>query len=450
MAELAQEWHCGTRTLDLGRTRIMGVLNVTPDSFSDGGAHDSLGEALAWADKMLDEGADLIDVGGESTRPGFTPVGEDEEIARVVPVVRALAECGVLVSVDTRHPVVARAALDAGAHILNDVSGFEDPEMVRVAAEYGCGVVVMHACKGYLAGQARADAGKDPEGFVREVEAYLLHQAHVLEQAGVDPSSICIDPGPGFGTNADEDLAVQAATSAMTRLGYPYLCAPSRKRFVGAVSGSNPAAARDAATAGVVCAAALAGARIVRVHDVRTSAQALRCLEACTGIAPARRAFIALGGNMGDRLASLKAALAALDALPQTRVVAASRVYETEPAYLGDQDLFANAVVEVSTRLHPRALVEALLGIEDAAGRVRTVKNGPRCLDVDLLWMEGERHAGPRLTCPHPRIGERDFVLVPLGDLVDDVEAFCAREGIACVTSEQRVGHIERVLGNLA
>ena len=168
------------------------------------------------------------------------------------------------------------------------------------------------------------------------------------------------------------------------------------------------------------------------------------------GIAPARRAFIALGGNMGDRLSSLKAALAALDALPQTNVVAASRVYETEPAYLGDQDLFANAVVEVSTRLHPRALVEALLGIEDAAGRVRTVKNGPRCLDVDLLWMEGERHTGPRLTCPHPRIGERDFVLVPLGDLVDDVEAFCAREGIACVPSEQRVGHIERVLGNLA
>ena len=145
MAELAQEWYCGTRTLDLGRTRIMGVLNVTPDSFSDGGAHDSLGEALAWADKMLDEGADLIDVGGESTRPGFTPVGQDEEIARVVPVVRALAERGVLVSVDTRHPGVARAALDAGAHILNDVSGFEDPEMVRVAAEYGCGVVAMHA-----------------------------------------------------------------------------------------------------------------------------------------------------------------------------------------------------------------------------------------------------------------------------------------------------------------
>ena len=137
MAELAQEWRCGTRTLDLGRTRIMGVLNVTPDSFSDGGAHDSLAEALAWADKMLDDGADLIDVGGESTRPGFTPVGQDEEIARVVPVVEALAARGVLVSVDTRHPGVARAALDAGAHILNDVSGFEDPEMVRVAAEYG-------------------------------------------------------------------------------------------------------------------------------------------------------------------------------------------------------------------------------------------------------------------------------------------------------------------------
>ena len=205
---------------------IMGILNVTPDSFSDGGRWNNLNDARRHTADMIAEGAAIVDVGGESTRPGFTPVGQDEEIARVVPVVRALAERGVLVSVDTRHPGVARAALDAGAHILNDVSGFEDPEMVRVAAEYGCGVVAMHACKGYLAGRARADAGKDPEGFAREVEAYLLHQAHVLEQAGVEPSSICIDPGPGFGTNADEDLAVQAVTSAMTRLGYPYLCAP--------------------------------------------------------------------------------------------------------------------------------------------------------------------------------------------------------------------------------
>ncbi len=449
MADIARVWKCGSRTLDLGRTRIMGVLNVTPDSFSDGGAHDALPEALAWAERLLDDGADLIDVGGESTRPGFEPVSCADEIARVVPVVQALVGRGALVSVDTRHAEVASAALEAGAHIINDVSGFEDERMVRIAAQAGCGVVAMHACPGYLAGEVRRERTGSPEAFAQGVERYLLGQARLLEQAGVDPAAICIDPGPGFGTNPDEDLAVQAATSRMARLGYPFLCAPSRKRFVGAVSGSNPAGARDAATAGVVCAAALAGARIARVHDVRTCAQALRGLEACAGIAPERRAFVALGSNMGDRLAELRGALDALEALPQTRVVAVSRAYETEPAYLGDQDLFANAVVELRSRLHPRALIESLLAIEDAAGRVRVVRNGPRCLDVDLVWMEGERHAGPRLTLPHPRMGERDFVLAPLADLEPDVEAFCTREGIPCVPVAQRLGRVARVLGEL-
>ena len=449
MADIAREWKCGSRTLDLGRTRLMGVLNVTPDSFSDGGAHNAPDEAIAWAERLLDDGADLIDVGGESTRPSFAPVGCEEEIARVVPVVEALVARGALVSVDTRHAEVARAALEAGAHVINDVSGFEDERMVQVAARAGCGVVAMHACQGYLAGEVHAERACGAEAFAKGVERYLLEAARRLEQAGVDRASICIDPGPGFGTDPDEDLAVQAATSRMARLGYPFLCAPSRKRFVGAVAGANPASARDAATAGVVCAAALAGARIVRVHDVRTSAQALRALEACAGIAPQRRAFVALGSNMGDRLAQLKGALGALDALPQTHVVAASRAYETEPAYLGDQDLFANAVVELQTRLHPRALIEALLGIEDAAGRVRVVKNGPRCLDVDLVWMEGERQAGPRLTLPHARMGERDFVLTPLADLEPDVEAFCAREGIAAVAPGERLGKVARVLGVL-
>jgi dihydropteroate synthase len=449
MAELVASWKCGTRALDLGRTRLMGVLNVTPDSFSDGGQHAGLEAALAWAEKLLDDGADVIDVGGESTRPGFTPVDCDEEAARVVPVVRALVERGALVSVDTRHAQVAQAAIGAGAHVINDVSGFEDPAMVQVAAQSGCGVVAMHSCSGFLAGQQAPVHGGDTAAFVDGVEAYLLRQAHVLQDAGVDPASICIDPGPGFGTDADEDLAVQAATGRLARLGYPFLCAPSRKRFVGAVSGSNPALARDAATAGVVCAAALSGARIVRVHDVRTSAQALRMMEACSGIAPERRAYVALGSNMGDRVAQLKWAVEQLAALPQTSVVAASRAFETEPAYLGDQDLFANAVVELRTRLHPRALLESLLAIEDRAGRVRLVRNGPRCLDVDLVWMEGERHAGSRLTLPHPRMGERDFVLAPLADLVPDVEAFCAREGIACVPAERRLGRVTRPLGSL-
>jgi 2-amino-4-hydroxy-6-hydroxymethyldihydropteridine diphosphokinase len=148
-------------------------------------------------------------------------------------------------------------------------------------------------------------------------------------------------------------------------------------------------------------------------------------------------------------VANLEGALRALAALPSTEVVAASRAYETAPAYYTEQDAFANAVVEVATELHPMALLEALLGIEAAAGRVRGVENGPRVLDLDLLWMEGERHAGRRLALPHPLMGERDFVLRPLADLVGDVDAFCAREGVARPAGGCTVGAVERDLGGL-
>lgn len=426
----------------------MGVLNVTPDSFSDGGLHAAAEDAVAWGLRLLDEGADIVDVGGESTRPGFTPVSDDEEAARVVPVVEALAAAGALVSVDTRHAAVARAALAAGACIVNDVSGFEDPAMLEVAASSDCGVVAMHAAGGFLTGEALVSdrVPADPGAFARHVEGYLSGRIEALAAAGVDPARVCIDPGPGFGTTPDQDIAVQMAMARLAALGSPLLCAPSRKRFVGAIGGASPASRRDAATAGVCCAAALAGARIFRVHDVHTCAQALRGFEACIGLAAPRRAFVALGSNEGDRLAALSGAVRAIGGIAQTRVVATSRVYETEPAYFGDQDLFANAVVEVRTGLHPRALLEALLSVEDAAGRVRTFANGPRCLDVDLLWMEGERHAGTRLTLPHPLMGERDFVLVPLADLVGDAEAFCTAQGVVPAPPSARVGRVTRVL----
>lgn len=444
-------WRCGDMTLDLGRTRVMGVVNVTPDSFSDGGLHASTADAVAWGLRLLDDGADVLDVGGESTRPGFTPVAEDEEIARVVPVVRELAAAGALVSVDTRHAPVARAALEAGARIVNDVSGFSDPAMVEVVRGSDCGCVLMHAGRGFLAGDAAAAAGLpcEPAAHVAAVRDFLAARAAELEAAGVARERVCLDPGPGFGTTPEQDVAVQRATAELAGLGHPYLCAVSRKRFVGAYAGANPAAARNAASVGAAVAAALAGASIVRVHDVAQTADALRLAEACSGRAPRRRAYVALGSNMGERVANLEGALRALAALPSTEVVAASRAYETAPAYYTEQDAFANAVVEVATELHPMALLEALLGIEAAAGRVRGVENGPRVLDLDLLWMEGERHAGRRLALPHPLMGERDFVLRPLADLVGDVDAFCAREGVARPAGGYTVGAVERDLGGL-
>lgn len=446
---LARAWACAGRALDLGRTRLMGVINVTPDSFSDGGAHDGVSQAVAWGMRLLDEGADILDVGGESTRPGFVAVDPAEEMARVLPVVRELADAGALVSIDTRHAEVARAALEAGAGIVNDVSGFADPAMLAVVAEGDCGCVAMHAMPGALGEAVTDEPAQGPDELVARVERFLLDRAAALEAAGVDRSRICIDPGPGFGTDARQDVAVQRATGRLARLGFPYLCAVSRKRFVGALSGVANAPERDSASVGVALAAVAAGARVLRVHNVAATAQALRTFEACAGLAPCRRALVALGANLGDREASLRDAVDRLGELPLTRVAAASHIYDTEAAYLDGQPSFANAVVELETGLHPRALLEALLSIEAAAGRVRTIANGPRPLDLDLLWMEGEHHAGARLTLPHPRLGERSFVLRPLADVVGDVAAFCGREGISLVPEAQRVGRVTEDLGGL-
>ena len=436
---VASRWACGARELDLSRARVMGIVNVTPDSFSDGGLHDTAESAVSWGMRLLDDGADILDVGGESTRPGFEPVPPAEEMRRVLPVVRALAGEGALVSVDTRHAEVAAAALEAGASIVNDVSGFSDPGMREVAAGCGCGCVVMHSRPGHLAGAA----------FAREVGESLLESAERLEGLGVVRERICVDPGPGFGTTAGQDVAVQEATGLLAGLGYPLMCAVSRKRFVGAVSGANPAAGRDAASVGVALAAVARGARVVRTHNVAMTADALRAAEACSGAAPRRRALIALGSNLGDRVGALRAACRSLGELPLTEVTAASGVYETEAAYRTSQPPFANAVVEVVTGLHPIALLEAGLAIESAMGRVRTIENGPRPIDIDLLWMEGETHIGRRLTLPHPRIGERAFVLVPLGDLVGDVGSFCASIGVEVRVMDECLGRVVGRLGRL-
>ncbi len=448
-APLAPFWECGGTVLDLGRARVMGVVNVTPDSFSDGGAHDGAAEAVAWGMRLLDEGADILDVGGESTRPGFTAVDPAQECDRVLPVIRELAAAGALVSVDTRHAEVAAAALGAGARIVNDVSGFSDPAMVEVVAAADCGCVLMHAAPGALGDVVAARHPREPEAFVDDVEGFLLDRAHGLEAAGVASGRICLDAGPGFGTDARQDLAVQRATGRFSRLGYPYLCAVSRKRFVGALSGANPASRRDAASVGVALAAVESGARIVRVHNVAATAEALRTYEACRGNVEPRRALIALGANLGDRVVALRGAVESISSLPLTDVVGASNVYDTEPAYLDGQPSFANAVLEVRSGLHPVALLEALLAIEAQAGRVRTVANGPRPLDLDLLWMEGEVHAGARLTLPHPRIGEREFVLRPLGDLVGNVGEFCAAVGVPVASPGARLGRVTEDLGGL-
>lgn len=574
MARDSKVWRCGKYELKFDRPRIMGVLNVTPDSFSDGGEHLDTDAAIAHGLKMLDDGADIIDVGGESTRPGFTPVDPDTEARRVLPVVQALAKAGAVVSIDTRHVEVAKAAVRVGASIVNDVTGFTDPRMVDFVKESDCGLVVMHAgevadverprthtevqldtsAAAFMAQKAReaeeaaralgatgkskraakaklisgmvqplqpqlpfdapapaADAEQaapapgasaavafdatdadavsasvedapssddlaavmarsgatayngsrsaqlrrftlpDSAPIMRRVMGFLSDQARALIHAGVARERICLDPGSGFGKEANEDIVIQRELGKIASLGYPTLCAVSRKRLVGAISGVANARERDIATFGVCLGAIEQGANIVRVHNVAGFAQFLNGFWAIARPQP-RRVYVALGSNEGDRLENIRTARDLIAQIPMTCVSSCSRIYESEPAYETDQDAFANAVIEVKTELAPLILLDELGKVELQLGRDRSGKakaNGPRPIDCDLLWMDNEIHGGNKLRLPHPGLGERDFVLVPLEDLMHNPARFFRYEGIDVKEPEDRVGHVVAELGTL-
>lgn len=574
MARDSKVWRCGKYELKFDRPRIMGVLNVTPDSFSDGGEHLDTDAAIAHGLKMLDDGADIIDVGGESTRPGFTPVDPDTEARRVLPVVQALAKAGAVVSIDTRHVEVAKAAVRVGASIVNDVTGFTDPRMVDFVKESDCGLVVMHAgevadverprthtevqldtsAAAFMAQKAReaeeaaralgatgkskraakaklisgmvqplqpqlpfdapapaADAEQaapapgasaavafdatdadavsasvedapssddlaavmarsgatayngsrsaqlrrftlpDSAPIMRRVMGFLSDQARALIHAGVARERICLDPGSGFGKEANEDIVIQRELGKIASLGYPTLCAVSRKRLVGAISGVANARERDIATFGVCLGAIEQGANIVRVHNVAGFAQFLNGFWAIARPQP-RRAYVALGSNEGDRLENIRTARDLIAQIPMTCVSSCSRIYESEPAYETDQDVFANAVIEIKTEMAPLILLDELGKVELQLGRDRSGKakaNGPRPIDCDLLWMDNEIHGGNKLRLPHPGLGERDFVLVPLEDLMHNPARFFRYEGIDVKEPEDRVGHVVAELGTL-
>lgn len=574
MARDSKVWRCGKYELKFDRPRIMGVLNVTPDSFSDGGEHLDTDAAIAHGLKMLDDGADIIDVGGESTRPGFTPGDPDTEARRVLPVVQALAKAGAVVSIDTRHVEVAKAAVRVGASIVNDVTGFTDPRMVDFVKESDCGLVVMHAgevadverprthtevqldtsAAAFMAQKAReaeeaaralgatgkskraakaklisgmvqplqpqlpfdapapaADAEQaapapgasaavafdatdadavsasvedapssddlaavmarsgatayngsrsaqlrrftlpDSAPIMRRVMGFLSDQARALIHAGVARERICLDPGSGFGKEANEDIVIQRELGKIASLGYPTLCAVSRKRLVGAISGVANARERDIATFGVCLGAIEQGANIVRVHNVAGFAQFLNGFWAIARPQP-RRAYVALGSNEGDRLENIRTARDLIAQIPMTCVSSCSRIYESEPAYETDQDAFANAVIEIKTEMAPLILLDELGKVELQLGRDRSGKakaNGPRPIDCDLLWMDNEIHGGNKLRLPHPGLGERDFVLVPLEDLMHNPARFFRYEGIDVKEPEDRVGYVVAELGTL-
>jgi dihydropteroate synthase len=273
----AATWDVARGTLALDRPLIVGILNVTPDSFSDGGALTSLDLALRHAERLVLEGARMLDVGGESTRPARTEiVADDEELRRVLPVIERLASefPGVAVSIDTVKASVAKAALDAGATVVNDVSGLRlDPGMAAVVAQAGAGLVLMHSRGEHLELASYAHARYD-DGVVGAVLGELRAGLDVAAAAGIAPGAIAVDPGLGFGKTTAHSLALLDQLGAFLALGRPLYLGPSRKRFLGEVSGL-PVAERDGVTA-VACALGWErGARIFRVHDVRQTRDAL-------------------------------------------------------------------------------------------------------------------------------------------------------------------------------
>jgi dihydropteroate synthase len=256
-----------------GRTWVMGVLNVTPDSFSDGGRHATSDAALAHGLALFEAGADIVDVGGESTRPDSRPVAADEELRRVVPVIEGLRRRAAgFVSVDTSKAVVARAALDAGADLVNDVSGLRfDPALAGLVAERGVPAVLMHL-RGGFASMHDDPSYADVAGEVRERLADAA-------AAGVEPGQLLVDPGLGFSKNADHSLTLLARLGELHALGRPLVVGPSRKSFIGKVL-ELPAGERLLGTAAAVAACVLAGAHVVRVHDVAEMLQVSRLCDA--------------------------------------------------------------------------------------------------------------------------------------------------------------------------
>jgi dihydropteroate synthase len=268
---------CGEQTLALDTTAVMGVLNVTPDSFSDGGLYLDPSAALAHGLEMVAAGAQIVDVGGESTRPGAEPISAEEELGRILPVVERLAgSTDAFISVDTRKPAVAREAIRAGASIINDTTGEPtDYEMDEVAAETGVAIVVMHS----------RGTPKTMRGLVRytdvvgEVAAWLEERAERLQGAGVARDGIVVDPGIGFAKSADQSLLLLRRIDSIVDLGYPVLVGTSRKSFIGAVL-DLPENERIEGTAATIGWAIARGVHIVRVHDVGKMTRVVRMTAA--------------------------------------------------------------------------------------------------------------------------------------------------------------------------
>ncbi len=282
MATPLHVWQCGSVRFEQKKPLIMGVLNITPDSFSDGGDYLAPTDAIRHARSMQELGADIIDVGGESTRPGSEELSPDEELARVLPIVKTLVDEGFCVAIDSRHPQVVRVCLDEGVSIINDITGFTDPAMQRLAFESNAGCVIMHM-------KGRPQTMQDNPRYVdvlEEVSDFLLTQAHLLRSGGVENTRICVDPGPGFGKDQEQNLTLLRNTAFLANLEEPpfiLMAAWSRKRFIGEITGEAVPSKRVAGSVAAAVYAACHGAGVLRVHDIGPTVEALKVMDALYG-----------------------------------------------------------------------------------------------------------------------------------------------------------------------
>lgn len=270
-------WRAGRHILECGnRTHVMGVINVTPDSFSDGGRFFDPEAAVTAGIEMVASGADILDVGGESTRPGSDPVPVEEELDRVVPVIKRLVgEVDIPISIDTRRVPVARAALDVGTSIVNDVTAGSDPEMFETVRDAGAGMVLMH-----MRGEPKTmQQLTDYDDVVAEVKAYLAGRVEAAVQAGLEWDQLALDPGLGFAKTADQNFQLMRDIAAFLELGRPVVVGPSRKSFIGKVLGTE-VHERMEGTAAAVAWMVGRGAHVARVHDVKEMVRVVRVVDA--------------------------------------------------------------------------------------------------------------------------------------------------------------------------
>jgi dihydropteroate synthase len=412
--------------------QLMGILNVTPDSFSDGGRHSDLAAAVARARAMVADGAAIVDVGGESTRPGHVPVPEDEELRRVVPALEALAELDGPISIDTSKAKVAREAARLGACVINDVWGLQrDPGMADAVAETSSAVVVMH----------NRDAADPAIDILDDVERFFERSLNLAAGAGVPFGRILLDPGVGFGKTRQQNHACIWNLDRFRRLGAPILVGLSRKSFIGGIIDAEV----DRRLPGTLAADTIAlmrGASVLRVHDVVENRAALAVFLALkTAAAPPlaaqphddgkARIVLALGGNVGDKAKSLRRALRAIAGEPGMELTAVSRLYRTAPWGKTDQDWFVNACALGRTSLKPEALLEHVKRLEVELGRKPTERWGPRVIDIDLIAYDDVTLKAERLTLPHPELFNRAFVLMPLAEIAADLVIAGVRVGDA-------------------